>query len=504
MAFVKNALVSVFDKDGLENLVPYLEENDFHIYSTGGTMRAIEKLVKDKSIVHSISDYTEYPEICDGRVKTLHPKIYGGILSLRDNPEHIDDLYKIKARLFDLVVVNLYPFENVLESGESSDVLLENIDIGGHTLLRAASKNHKYISVLSSPSQYNDYINDKTDNLTLAKQAFATVMKYDIAISNWMNREETIGVTYNKVRSLKYGLNPYMKPSHVYTKNGESPPFQVLNGEPGYINLLDAYYAIHLVLEVEHQLGVNCCASYKHNSPAGVATGSKTLIDSRNIDPKSSFGDVIGYSGTIDVEKANYLKSLISDGIIASDFTDDALKILKNKKKGAYVILKQDHLIDKPQFRDVNGVTLVQPTNTSFLDKGKIFHTVGNQIATDMILGYITLKYTQSNCVCFVYQGKVIGIGAGQQNRVDCIKIAGEKAMDWAKRILKVDMSKLNNIVLVSDAFLPFTDNVDTAAAYNVQYILQPGGSIRDKEVQEACEKYDITMVMSGLRAFTH
>jgi phosphoribosylaminoimidazolecarboxamide formyltransferase/IMP cyclohydrolase len=512
MAIVKTALISVFNKEGLENLVPHLEENDFHIYSTGGTMSTVKMYVKDQSIVRSISDYTEYPEICGGRVKTLHPKIYGGILGLRNDPNHIDDLYKIRGRLFDLVVVNLYPFEEILKNDPREDVLLENIDIGGHTLLRAASKNYKHISVLSSPLQYEDYINNKISNCTLAKQAMATAMKYDIAISNWMNQEETVGVTYHKVQPLKYGLNPYMIPAYVYTKDEQVKPFETLNGSPGYINLLDAYYAIHLVLEAKKQLDVDCCTSYKHNSPAGVALGSGYIVlnNARHIDPKSSFGDMIGYSGVVDVEMAKMIRGYTTDGIIASDFTEEALEILKEKKKGSYVILKQSFLPTEMQYRDVNGVTLVQPSNTSVLDVSD--HLLEDIISLDklpsvkddMILGYTTLKYTQSNCVCFVCGGKVIGIGAGQQNRVDCIKIAGDKAEEWVRRTHEMGISGINDIVLVSDAFLPFPDNVEVAAKYNVKYILQPGGSIRDEEVKESCKKYNITMIMSGLRTFTH
>jgi len=508
MALVKTALISVFNKEGLEDLVPHLEKNGFHIYSTGGTMSAVKMHVKDQATARSISDYTEYPEICGGRVKTLHPKIYGGILGLRNDPSHIDDLYNIRGRLFDLVVVNLYPFEEILKNDPREDVLLENIDIGGHTLLRAAGKNYKHVSVLSNPSQYEDYINNKISNLALAKQAMAAAMKYDIAVSNWMNQGETVGVTYHKVRPLKYGLNPRMTPACLYAKDEQVKPFEILNGSPGYINLLDAYYAIHLVLEVKKQLDVDCCSSYKHNSPAGVALGSGciALNNARRVDPKSSFGDMIGYSGVVDAGMAKMIRSYVTDGIIASDFTEEALEILKEKKKGSYVILKQSFLPAGMQYRDVNGVTLVQPPNTSALDASDhLLEDVHSpSVKVDMILGFVALKYTQSNCVCFVCGGKVIGIGAGQQNRVDCIKIAGDKAEEWARRTLDMGISGMNDIVLASDAFLPFPDNVEVAAKYNVKYILQPGGSIRDEEVKEACKKYNITMIMSGLRTFTH
>lgn len=517
MKKTKNALISVYDKTKLSILVKYLESNNYKICSTGGTMKEILKLVNNKECVISVSNYTNSPEICNGRVKTLHPLIFGGILGLRDNKEHVNDINKLNGTFFDIVVVNLYPFEQVLKQSKDENLLLENIDIGGHTLLRAASKNYKYIDVLSDPSQYLDFINGLTNRKDLAKNAFSKVMQYDIAINNWLNQDkmQTIGASYSKLRPMKYGLNPYMKPSDVYIKDNIEAPFEVLNGCPGYINLLDANYAIHLVLEVKKNLGNDCCASYKHNSPAGVAMdewlfseypnnskAANIFTNARQVDPKSSFGDIIGYSDVVDKKMALQLKKCVSDGIIAYNYTEEALEILKTKKKGKYLILKQQEILDGMEYRDINGVTLFQPTNNSILSRKKL-KNIPFYIQSDMILGYITLKYTQSNCVCFVFKNKVIGIGSGQQNRVDCVKIAGNKAQNWMKRN-NLNMLKEDNIVLISDAFFPFSDNIEKAAEYNVQYILQPGGSIRDSEVENACKKYNIKMVMSNQRVFTH
>ena len=523
----KNALISVFNKDKLDKLIPHLEENNYNIYSTGGTMKAIRKLVSNDACVFSISDYTEYPEICDGRVKTLHPSIFGGILAKRNNCNHMMDLNDISAQTFDLVVINLYPFETVLKHNPSNEeLLLENIDIGGHTLMRAAAKNYKDVYVLSNPIQYTDFIQNKISRKELAKKAFKEAMNYDIAINNWLNEEDkqTIGISYNKVANLKYGLNPHMKPSHIYIKNQDLVPFKILNGEAGYINLLDVNYAIHLVLEVKKELGIDCCASYKHNSPAGVAIdgyitdfeqsiynkkgfkeskAATTFLKTRNVDPKSSFGDIIGYSGVVDEAQANIIKTYVSDGMIAMGYTDEALDILRTKKNGKYLILQQSNLENGIQYRDINGITLVQPTNNSRLPR-EIFKNLPECIKNDMILGYITLKNTQSNSICIVCDGVVIGVGAGQQNRVDCIKIAGDKVNNYFDRHSNSIYADNSDLVLVSDAFLPFEDNVETAAKYNIQYILQPGGSIRDKEIEQCCEKYGITMIYSGLRAFTH
>ena len=521
----KNAIISVFNKVNLEKLIPFLEKENYNIYSTGGTLQFISKIIFDKKKLFSLSEYTGYPEVCGGRVKTLHPKIYGGILSLPDNEHHQNDLSKINALNFELVIVNLYPFENfLLNNPNNEEVLLENIDIGGHTLLRAAAKNYKNITVLSNPSQYSNFIENIFCRKQLAMKAFKEAMNYDIAINNWFNREngDCIGHSLDRISSLKYGLNPHMKPSDIYIKKGNHIPFQILNGQPGYINLLDVNYAIHLVLELKELLGIDCCASYKHNSPAGVAikgeiysqekfiyeknkldesVASSLFIRTRNIDPKSSFGDIISYSGKVDKELADVLKLYVSDGIIAADYTESALDVLRKKKNGSYLILKQSLLIKEMEYRDLNGITLCQPTNDSILQRDNLGN-LADSIKNDMILGFITLKYTQSNSVCFVCDGKVIGIGAGQQNRVDCIKIAGNKALDYLER------NSINSydsvIIMVSDAFLPFTDNITEASKYHVDYILQPGGSIRDKEIEESCKNLGIEMIYSNIRSFTH
>lgn len=488
----KNAIISVYNKKHLDTLVLHLVQQGYTIYSTGGTLCYIKQLLGNNSRdrVISIEEYTEYPEICNGRVKTLHPKIHGGILGLRDNNHHLTDLGNINAVFFDLICVNLYPFEQTLIDTDDEAVILENIDIGGQTLLRAGAKNYNHVDVLCDPKQYQDYVNGKLSSKQLAQVAFYHVMKYDQAINDWFNQTP-----------VRYGLNPHMTPCYFVNNN---LPYQILNGSPSYINLLDAWYAISLTLEVHQTLGKHCCASYKHNSPAGVAidkeniTGAAIFTRAREVDPKSSFGDMIGYSGIVDLEMANAIRPYVSDGIIASGYTEEALEILRRKKKGKYLIMQQSELYRGPVRRDVNGVTIVQPSDTGHLDLSECL--APDDVKNDMILGYITLKNTQSNSVCFVYNGIVIGIGAGQQNRVDCIKIAGDKANEWFLR---------NNIlnrklILVSDAFLPFTDNVDTAQRYSTRYILQPGGSIRDAEIINACNNYHINMFCTGTRAFTH
>ena len=512
---MKNILISVYDKTGLDQLVPYLEQENYTIHSTGGTFNYLSSLLQAKNRLKSVSDYTQYPEICDGRVKTLHPKIFGGLLGIRENQSHVADIQSIQGIMFDAIVVNLYPFEQTLQKTSEESELLENIDIGGHTLIRAGIKNYKYVSVLTNPAQYDLYIKNEISNQQLASEAMQYVTKYDMAIHNWFTPDNE-AVYYQNRSNVKYGLNPYMTPCYTYEKDNK-PPYEILNGNAGYINLLDINNAIKLVLETKKLLLLDCCASFKHNSPAGVAlnirlspieqvyfdtkeinTPATNFMVTRDVDPKSSFGDIIGYSGRVDKSMAEQIKKCVSDGIVAYDYTPEALEILKQKKKGNYLIVKQQKIIYEKEFRDVNGVTLVQPTNDSeFIYPNT---DIPIDIQNDMTLGYTTLKYTQSNSVCFVLEGRVIGIGAGQQNRVDCVKIAGEKAKQWMKKHGR----NTGNLVLISDAFFPFADNIDVANEYGVKYILQPGGSIRDEEIHEACKKYDITMVLSGKRIFTH
>ena len=539
MTLIKNALISVYNKENLDELIIYLEQENFHIYSNGDTLIKILELVINKNIVFSIYNYTKSPAICDGQIQILHPKILAGILGVKNNPLHVDDLDYIDAIFFDLVVVNLDLLDlddfqeyqnsdtcNISNNFENINNIQENINIDQHTILRAACKNYKTLDILSHPLQYNDFIEGTTNRRQLAKQAFKQVMNYDIIINNWLNDDndnETIGVVYNKQLTLKHGSNPYMKPSFIYTKNNNQLPFEILNGNPDYINLLDINYAIHLVLEVKNILNKNCCTCFKDNSPTGVSiihklsmneynfynsnkmdlsTAASMFLSTRNIDPVSSFGDIIGYSGKVDKEMALIIKKFVSNGIVAFDYSDDAIEILKTKNKNEYLIIKQQKISQDMEFRDINGISLYQPKNISILDKDLLKDLTEN-IQNNMILGFITLKYTQSSSACFVYNNKVIGICCGQQNMLDSIKIAGDKAQIWMmKHNLYINREK--NIILVLDDMLQSIDTIDLASEYNVQYILQPGGSMRDNEIMSECIKQKIDMVLTNTKISTH
>ena len=541
---IKKALISVYDKKGLLKLGEFLKLKNIDIISSNKTA---DKLNTSNIFCTEITKYINHPEILGGRVKTLHPKIYGGILNERNNTNHQKDLNDNNISNIDIVVANLYPFEEYNS--------IENIDIGGVSLIRAAAKNYKDVLVITDPNDY-DFVMDNfnkivcSDNSNIRKRfaskAFHYVTKYDISIANYFNIDNDIEYKiYHKKNTLKYGCNPYQNNSGIYVNilnNSEEQniPFEVLNGEPGYINYLDAINSWQLVKEARDILCIPVSASFKHTSPAGVGT-SKLLstilkktynveneklsdvaisyIRAKNSDPLSSFGDFIAISDIVDECTANIIKTHVSDGIIAPGYTNEAIKILKSKKRGNFIIILADpNYINKDfiEFRELYGMTLSQNNNNIIIDYNvfnddKIVtnnNKLNKTIINDMILANITLKYTPSNSIAFAHNGQVIGIGAGQQNRVDCVKIAGNKVQNWLLRQNKNetlnDELEYPDIIMASDAFFPFKDNIEVANKYGVKYITQPGGSIRDNDVIDECNKNDILMLNTGIRLFTH
>ena len=569
---MKRAIISVYDKTGIIEFAKFLLDKNYIVYSTGGTFKELSKLGEQN--VLELNTLTNFPEILDGRVKTLHPIIYGGILNKRDNVSHQEQLQKHNIPHIDLVVVNLYPFEETVKKTNDEDTIIENIDIGGVTLIRAAAKNYKDVLVITNPKDYLT-IMDQFDNDTVeinnrrhwAGIALKYIAHYDMAISNYFNKDMMYR-EYEKVQNLKYGTNPQQKFAGLYTNvNQQNFPFKILSGNIGYINVLDAIYSWNLVNELWNVLKMSASASFKHNSPAGVGLGielSDTLkeiyfvknkelspvatsyVRARGADPLSSFGDFVAINRIVDVCTANIISTEVSDGIIALGYEPEALNILKNKKSGNYVIL-QAELVESSgtnvEVREFHGITLVQDENKSMtdfdtLDKFDIL--VKNKI--DLILANITLKYTQSNSVACALDGQIIGVGAGQQNRVDCVKLTKRKAVNWwlkqsplclellknfkqgTKKQDKVnyiidyienvmpEQEKLNwikglsDVSLASDAFFPFRDNIDVCSTFGVSYIIQPGGSVQDEEIKKACDEHNIKMFMTGpnMRMFLH
>ena len=590
----KYALLSVFNKKDIDFLANKLIKNDYFIISSGGTYNFLKKNINsnfhDKIV--QVDELTGFPEVLNGRVKTLQPQIHAGILADRNNENHNNDLTKHNINKIDLVVVNLYPFQEVVSKKHTYDEAIENIDIGGVALIRAAAKNNRYVSVFTDPEDYNLFDSSIQQNdsgvesrLYLAKKAFLHVSIYDNAITEWFSNNEVKCRIYEKETELKYGCNPHQSacilksiyPSYDYL-------FDVLNGKIGYINVMDAVRAWELVCESSSILNnVPVATSFKHTTPAGVSKcgelddvildylgvdkieslSAQAVARARDCDPLSSFGDFVAVSHEVDEETALVLKKEVTDGIIAPSYTDEAFNILKTKKSGNYVILKGKckNFSKGSEIHELSpGINLFQERNnylSSYSDFDEIKtenKDIPNNVKEDLMLANTTLKYTPSNSITIGYDGRVVGVGAGQQNRVDCVRLAGRKAKTWLNRrslntkklifkqktkrqdkanarvlfsqkemtngeknnlisiLENPDMLELinencdisENLVLASDAFFPFRDSIDVSNSLNVKYIIQPGGSISDESVISACNEYNIIMCTTGKRQFLH
>jgi len=593
---IGRALVSVFDKADIEVLGKGLGDLGVTVVSTGGTAK---KLRETGLEVKDVSEVTNFPEMLGGRVKTLHPFIHGGLLANRADASHMQTLKDHAIEPIDLVVCNLYAFGKAVESGKPFEGCIEMIDIGGPTMVRAAAKNCDSVAIITDPSQYaavlkelqeNDGCLCKDTRRELAAAAFAHTARYDCAVAKYFAGQTGGAVTemreYVEEFPLKYGVNPHQKPAALSHVGTHGMPFEVLNGAPGYTNLMDALNSWQLVSELESALGLPAAASFKHVSPAGAAVGVElseelkqvydvvgkdlspqavAYVRARNADPMSSFGDFIGISGIVDVSTASIIKREVADGVIAAGFEPEALEMLKAKKGGKFLVLKADKAFVPPvdEYKEVYGVALSQKRNDAVITPEHMTKDVvtkaqlTDDAVRDLVVATIAVKYTQSNSVCYALGGQVIGVGAGQQSRVDCVKLAGRKVATWharrhpkvaglkfkstVKRTEKVnarvayisdDMTaperklweelfeevpemmtaeeraawanELTGVALSSDAFFPFRDNIDQASKFGVKFIAQPGGSVQDKPVAAACDEYGMAMGLTGVRVFHH
>ena len=585
----KTAILSVYDKTGLLDLAKGLVAANVRILASGGTA----KLIREAGFpVEDVSSITHAPEMLGGRVKTLHPAVHGGILARNlESDEH--DLTAQGIEKVDFVVCNLYPFkETISKVAVTVPEAVEEIDIGGVTLLRAAAKNHERVSILSDPQDYAHFLEElKSGEITaetrnrLALKAFEHTADYDVAISDFFRKQYAENISQ---LPLRYGANPHQKPAQAFVSEGELP-FKVLNGSPGYINLLDALNSWPLVKELSASLNLPAAASFKHVSPAGAAVGlpltdiekkiyfvedienlsplANAYARARGADRMSSFGDFIALSNIVDKPTAQIISKEVSDGVIAPGYSEEALELLKKKKNGKYCILQIDpnYNPENLESRQVYGITLQQKRNDAIF-KGSSFKEIVSknkdlteQGAVDLTIATIALKYTQSNSVCYAKNGMVIGLGAGQQSRIHCTRLAGDKADNWwlrqhpkvlgfkwakgTKRPEKsyaIDLyvtnqipteepekseyeskfaeipepltaeerkewlSKLSNVALSSDAFFPFPDNVYRAARSGVKFIAAPSGSVMDKAVFAAADANDIVYVENPIRLFHH
>ncbi|PKI85342.1 bifunctional phosphoribosylaminoimidazolecarboxamide formyltransferase/IMP cyclohydrolase [Malassezia vespertilionis] len=589
------AILSVYDKTGLIELAEGLAAKNVRLLGSGGTARAVREAGIE---IGDVSDITQAPEMLQGRVKTLHPAVHGGILARTSLESDRKDLEAQRIAPIDIVVCNLYPFEDTVARDPAPTVAqaVEEIDIGGVTLIRAAAKNHDRVWVLCDPNDYSTFLQQYGQPGEKAQEArnmfalkgFTHTAKYDEAISNYFRATyASPGHDFVEQMTLRYGANPHQKPAQAYVTEGELP-FKALGGSPGYINLLDALNAWGLVKELAEATGLPAAASFKHVSPAGAAVAvplsenearSSFVADlgplsqlatayarARGADRMSSFGDIIALSHKCDAQTAKIIAREVSDGVIAPAYDQEALDLLLPKKGGKYCVLQMDsnYVPALRESRQVYGVTLEQRRNDLKVTKDMFKDVVTSRTdlpdaaQLDMIVATIVLKYTQSNSVCYALHGQVIGLGAGQQSRIHCTRLAGSKADNWwlrqCPRVLDlpfkkgtkrpeksntIDLfvegaplsgeeraqwesafenvpaplsetereahaAKLKDVVVASDAFFPFPDNVHRAARSGAGYIAAPGGSVMDAACVDAANEHGIVVVRTTYRLFHH
>ena len=504
----KRALISVSDKTNIVEFAKGLEKHSFEVISTGGTYTHLKN--NGVSCI-SIEDVTHFPEILEGRVKTLHPKIHGGLLSKRGNELHNKHVAENNIEYIDLVCVNLYPFEaTVKKEGVSEEEIIENIDIGGPSMLRSAAKNFNDVAVVTDINDYAKILEElekgeisyKTRR-ALAIKVFNTTASYDAAIANYFNKKdnlvpERLTLSYKLQDSLRYGENPHQKAYHYVQDNNESYALQnaeQLHGkEMSYNNIQDASAALDILSEFDE----TTCVAVKHMNPCGVATGSSVFeaySRAYEADPVSIFGGIVAVNGKVDKETAEKMHSIFLEIILATDYDEEALEILTTKKNLRIYKLSEKNNNHEQQIKSVRGGILVQGFNDKLADEYESVteKKVDETQQRDIEFGLKVVKHVKSNAIVVVKDGQTLGIGAGQMNRVGSCKIALEQAGEKAK-----------GAVLASDAFFPMRDSADIAADYGIAAIVQPGGSIRDQESIDACNEKGVAMVFSKIRHFKH
>jgi len=502
---ISSALISVFDKDGLEPIVKKLHEQGVTFYSTGGT----EAFIKDLGIpVVPVEDVTSYPSILGGRVKTLHPKVFGGILNRQDNESDVQQMQEFNIPQIDVVIVDLYPFEKTVASGASEADIIEKIDIGGISLIRAAAKNFKDTVIVASVNEYASFLDVITNNnggTTLAERkyfatkAFHTSSHYDTAIFNYFNEDETFykeSVSNGQV--LRYGENPHQK---GYFFGDFDKMFTKLHGkELSYNNLLDVDAAVNLINEFKNDGPT--FAILKHNNACGLATRDtvkQAYLDALAADPTSAFGGVLISNTKIDKAAADEINSLFCEVVIAPAFDDDAAAILQEKKNRILLVLNDVELPAKQVRTCLNGLLVQDKDNIT--DNKEHLKTVTvtsptTQEIEDLLFASKICKHTKSNTIVFAKNKQLYASGTGQTSRVDALRQAIEKAVSFN--------FDLNGAVMASDAFFPFPDCVELAKNAGITSVIQPGGSIKDELSINYCNENNVSMVFTGTRHFKH
>lgn len=501
---IKSALISVFHKDGLDEIVKSLGKLGVKIYSTGGTQKFVESLGVP---VTAVEDVTGYPSILGGRVKTLHPGVFGGILARRDNAQDVEQLKTFKINEIDLVIVDLYPFEDTVASGADHQSIIEKIDIGGISLIRAAAKNYKDVVIVASKAQYAQLANllatkngetDEEDRYDLARQAFGVSSHYDSAIFGYFDREKEDGlrVAADGRMHLRYAENPHQKGAFY---GDFDKMFTQLHGkEISYNNLLDIDAAVGLI----NDFSDTTVAILKHNNACGVAVRPTLLQawqDALAGDPESAFGGIVITNRAVDKATADEMNKIFFEVVIAPAYDKEALEILESKKNRIILIQKDSKLSDKTVRSCLNGY-LVQERDTK-VETPDMLENKSSREATpaeieDMIFAQTIVKHTKSNAIVLAKNKQLLGSGMGQTSRVNSLRQAIEKAHHF-----NLD---LHGAVMGSDAFFPFGDSVEIAHAEGITAVIEPGGSIRDNETIDFCKAHDMALVFSGVRHFKH
>ena len=507
---ISRALVSVSDKTGIVDFVRELKNFNVEIISTGGTAKAL----RDAGIeVRDISDVTGFPEMMDGRVKTLHPRVHGGLLALRDNPDHVAAMAQHGIEPIDMVVVNLYPFaETIAREGVTREEAIEQIDIGGPAMIRSAAKNAASVAVVVDPAQYPALIEELHQNAgsisiaflqRLATDAFRQTAQYDAMVSAYLAGSEAelptvLTSTFTKVADLRYGENPHQRAALYKSRSGDGlANAAILSGkEMSFNNYVDADAAWQLVNDFHD----TACAIIKHTNPAGVGlaeTTAEAYTKALATDPVSAFGGIVACNRRVDLAAAQEVTKIFTEVVIAPDYDADALELLRTKKNLRVIRMTDAKQNQELELRQISGGMLVQTKDVHELRKEDL-KVVTKRSPTDeeiraLLFAWTVCKHTKSNANVYARADQTVGVGAGQMSRVDSVKIGAMRAQ------LQVAGS-----VLASDAFFPFRDGLDEAARHGITAVIQPGGSVRDDEVIAAADEHGLAMVFTGVRHFKH
>ena len=504
MKKINNALISVYYKDGLEKVLEKLNKLGINIYSTGGTYEFIKEKGFEAKTIESV---TSYPSILGGRVKTLHPKVFGGILSRRDNINDNKQIEEYQIPLFDLVIVDLYPFEETITNTDNESEIIEKIDIGGISLIRAAAKNFEDVLVVPSSTMYNELIElldknkgqtDIQDRKYFAAQAFNISSHYDTLIFNWMNPGNipVFKQSHTQENELRYGENPHQKGLFF---GDLDEVFEQIHGKAiSYNNLLDLDAAINLINDFEE----TTFAIIKHNNACGLASRNnltEAWKDALAGDPVSAFGGVLVSNKIIDLETAEEINKIFFEIIIAPDYDAAALEILKSKKN-RIILKKKTYNFPGNQFRSLLNGVLIQDKDKVTEREGDLksvtSRSPGDTQIEDLLFANKIVKHTKSNTIVLAKNKQLVGSGTGQTSRVDALRQAIDKA-----KAFNLD---LDGAVMASDAFFPFADSVEIADKAGIKAVIQPGGSIRDNDSISYCDAHDMAMVFTGIRHFKH